>query len=86
MRTTRFSFCAAVCAVGVDVVALFTPAVLLFIADEFSVSLVVALFTFVAVTLGLFAAVLMLFKAIFETCTNWLRFLLMCVCDGCLGR
>lgn len=62
------------CAVGVDVVALFTPAVLLLIADEFNVSLVVALFTFVAVTFGLFAVVLMLFRAIFEPGSIFLVF------------
>lgn len=61
MRTTKFSFWPA--AFGVDVVALFTPAEL--IADEFNVSLDVALFTFVAVTFGLFAVLLILFRAIF---------------------
>lgn len=63
MRTTKLSLAACDCApFGVDVV---TPDVLL-IADEFIVSLVVALFTFVAATFGVFAVLLMLFRAMFS--------------------
>lgn len=63
MRTTKLSLAACDCELfGVDVV---TPDVLL-IADEFNVSLVVALFTFVAATFGVFAVLLMLFRAMFS--------------------
>lgn len=59
-------------AFGVDVVT-FTSPVLLLITDELSVSLALALFTFEAVTFGLFAAELTLFKAMISILVIRLR-------------